>query len=111
MTKKFFSPPPIERCNLWEFEARAQEYESFIINEDEFGRAVTFTCEESKLSNYFGKNPGAPHYLTPVFFRSDVLQKYYNNAELYTVTEGSVSCKARWHLRLDNDHSDYVAVF
>jgi hypothetical protein len=39
------------------------------------------------------------------------LQKYYNNAELYTVTEGSVSCKARWHLRLDNDHSDYLAVF
>lgn len=111
MAKKFFSPPPIERCNLWEYEDRSQNYESFIIDEDEFGRAVTFTCEESKLGNYFGKNPEAPHYLTPAFFRSDVLQKYYNNAELYTVTEGSVSCKGRWHLRLDNDHSDYVAVF
>jgi hypothetical protein len=111
MAKKFFSPPPIERCNLWEYEDRSQTYEDFIIGEDEFGRPVTFTCEEDKLANYFGKNPEAPHYLTPVFFRSDVLQKYYNNTELYTVTEGSVSCKARWHLRVDNDHGEYVAVF
>lgn len=111
MAKKFFGPPPIERCNLWEYEDRTQVYEDFIIGEDEFGVPVTFTCEEAKLADYFGKNLEAPHYLTPVFFRSDVLQKYYNNTELYEVTEGSVSCRARWHLRLDNDHSEYVAVF
>lgn len=111
MAKKFFGPPPIERCNLWEFEDRTQVYEDFIIGEDEFGAPVMYTCEEAKLANYFGKNPEAPHYLTPVFFRSDVLQKYYNHTELYEVTEGSVSCKARWHLRLDNDHAEYVAVF
>ncbi|MEO9247475.1 hypothetical protein ABDK96_07270 [Citricoccus nitrophenolicus] len=109
--KTFLSPPPIERCNLWDYEDRLQTYEDFIIGEDEFGRPISFTCEEGKLANYFGKNPDAPHYLTPVFFRSDVLQKYYNNTELYVVSEGSVSCKALWHLRLDNDHSEYVAVF
>lgn len=109
--KKFLSPPPIERCNLWEYEDSSQTYEEFIIDEDDSGRPVYHTCEESKLGNYFGKNPDAPHYLTPVFFRSDVLQKYYNNTELYEVSEGSVSCKTRWHLPLDNDHSEYVAVF
>lgn len=111
MAKKVLSPPPIERCNLWGYQDRSQTYADFIINEDEFGEQVTFTCEENRLANNFGKNPEAPNYLTPVFFRSDVLQKYYNNSELYTVTSGSVSCKARWYLRADIDHDDYVAVF
>ncbi|MFF5794513.1 hypothetical protein ACFY5D_20920 [Paeniglutamicibacter sp. NPDC012692] len=109
--KKFFAPGPVEKCNLWEYEDRNRTYEDFIIGEDEFGKPVTFTCEEDKLANYFGKNPEAPHYLTPVFFRKDVLLKYYNHAELYTVTDGSVSCDTRWYLRMDNDHEEYVAVF
>ncbi|MCD4849689.1 hypothetical protein LN996_02565 [Arthrobacter sp. AK01] len=109
--KKYLGPAPIEHCNLWQYEARDETYEDFIIGEDEVGRTIKFTCEIDKLGDYFGKNPDAPNYLTPVFFRSEVLQKYYNNPELYTVTEGSVSCKGRWHLRLDNDHGDHVAVF
>lgn len=109
--KKFFRPPPVERCNLWEYKDRTESFPDFIIGEDEVGRPMTFTCEGDHLANNFGKNPEAPNYLTPVFFRSEVLQKYYNNPELYVVTEGSVSCNGRWHLRLDNDHSDYVAVF
>lgn len=109
--KKFFAPGPVERCNLWEYENHNRNYEDFIIGEDEFGKPVTFTCEEDKLANYFGKNPEAPHYLTPVFFRRDVLLKYYNHSELYTVTSGSVSCGTRWNLRMDNDHEEYVAVF
>ncbi|MET4538343.1 hypothetical protein ABIE37_000098 [Arthrobacter bambusae] len=111
MAKKFFAPPPIEQCNLWQYEDRSKNYENFIIGEDEFGKTVTFTCEEAELGNYFGKNPEAPHYLTPVFFRTEVLQKYYNNGELYCVTAGSISCRARWYLRVDNDHPEYVAVF
>lgn len=111
MAKKYFGPGPIEKCNLWEYEDRSKTYEDFIIGEDEFGKPVTFTCEEDKLANYFGKNPEAPHYLTPVFFRRDALLKYYNHAELYTVTDGSVSCDTRWHLRVDNDHEEYVTVF
>ncbi|KQN86521.1 hypothetical protein [Arthrobacter sp. Leaf69] len=109
--KKFLGPAPIEYCNLWEYEAKNERYEDFIIGEDEVGQTIRFTCEEDKLANYYGKNPEAPHYLTPVFFRSDVLQKYYGNPELYTVTDGSISCKGRWHLRMDNDHGDHVAVF
>lgn len=100
--KKFFAPGPVEKCNLWDYEDRNRTYEDFIIGEDDFGKPVTFTCEEAKLANYFGKNPEAPQYLTPVFFRRDVLFKYYNHAELYTVTDGSVSCDTRWHLRMDN---------
>lgn len=109
--KKFLSPPPLEACNLWEYRDRKESFPEFIIGEDELGRPITFTCNATHLANNFGKNPDAPNYLTPVFFRSEVMQKYYSDPELYTVTEGSISCKGRWHFRLDNDHSDYVAAF
>ena len=109
--KKFLGPAPIEKCDLWEYRSRNEDYERFVIGEDEVGQPIRFTCEEDKLANYFGKNPDAPHYLTPVFFRSDVLQKYYSNPELYTVTDSSISCNGLWHLRMDNDHGEHVAVF
>lgn len=109
--KKFLPFGPVEDSRLWQFERKNEEYPTFIIGEDEAGEAVTFTCEEGKLANYFGKNPHAPHYLTPVFFRRDVLKKYYDNPALYTVADGTIRCAGQWILRLDNDHNDYAAVF
>ena len=35
---------------------------------DENGKEIRHTCNPSCLSNYFGANPTAPHYLTPVYF-------------------------------------------
>ena len=109
--KKFLPPGPIESCRLWQFDTKTESYSEFLIGEDELGQPISFTCEEAKLANYFGKNPEAPHYLTPVFFRSDVLKKYYENPDRYAVSEGSVRCAGSWYLRLDNDHLEYVAVF
>lgn len=109
--KKFLNPPPLEACNLWEYKDRRKSFPEFIIGEDELGQLMRFTCDPSRLANNFGENQDAPNYLTPVFFRSEVLQKYYSNPELYTVTDGSISCKGRWHFKLDNDHSEYVAAF
>ncbi|MDR0820620.1 MAG: hypothetical protein LBN19_03800 [Endomicrobium sp.] len=44
------------------------KFEEFIIGYDENGDDVSFSCDEKKLGNLFGKNPKAPQYLTPVFF-------------------------------------------
>jgi hypothetical protein len=63
------------------------------------------------LANYFGKNPKAPHYLTPVHFRRDVLAKYYDNPELYSVEDGYLRCAGLWGVQIDNDHPDRVVVF
>lgn len=90
---------------------RNRKYEEFIIGVDENGTEITHTCDEDKLSNYFGRNPGAPHYLTLVFFRKAVLNKYYSNPSEYTVEDGGVSRVGNWSLRVDNNHSDYVVVY
>jgi hypothetical protein len=63
------------------------------------------------LSNYFGANPGAPHYLTPVHFRGEVLTKYYSHPDRYSVEDGYLRAGGLWGLKMDNDHADRVVVF
>jgi hypothetical protein len=86
-------------------------YESFIIGYDSDGKPKQFTSDEEKLANFFGKNPDAPNYLTPVYFSLDVLKKYYDDPSQYEVGDGSVGRKGFWSLRIDNSLSDYVIVF
>ncbi|MBX7268802.1 hypothetical protein KIF24_24135 [Micromonospora sp. Llam7] len=88
-----------------------QQYEDFIIGVDDDGNEVHYTSDEEQLANYFGKNPGSPHYLTPVFFRKSVMAKYYNDPAKYRVEDGHVYCGGYWSLRLDNSHRDYVIVY
>lgn len=87
------------------------KYEEFIIGTDNDGKEKHFTCDENKLANYFGKNPEAPHYLTPVFFRKEVLRKYYDAPKKYSVDDNSISCCSLWSLRLDNNHPEHIMVF
>jgi len=63
------------------------------------------------LANYFGANPEAPNYLTPVHFRSEVLAKYYADPLKYSVEDGYLRCGSLWGVRMDNDHEDYITVF
>ena len=73
--KRLTPPPPVEQCGVWPFEP-AQSYETFIIGTDDVGNTIEFTCDSDALANYFGANPQAPHFLTPVFFKRAVLEKY-----------------------------------
>lgn len=88
-----------------------EPYQDFIIGRKPDGSSVLNTCDPEQLANYFGKNPSAPHYLTPVHFRPEVLQKYFGDPEKYSVEDGYLRCGSLWGLRLDNNHKGYVTVF
>jgi hypothetical protein len=109
--KRIVFPPPVDKCGIWPFEKRKKEFEEFIIGIDEYGENIYYTSNPDKLANYFGANPNAPHYLTPVFFKKEVLSKYYNNPEKYSVEDGYLRCGSLWGIRIDNDHPDVVMVF
>jgi len=100
---------PINHDNIPELYEK-KKYVSFLIGKNKLGKDVEFTCEPDRLANYFGANPDAPHYLTPIFFNKDVLKKYYDSHEKYEVEDGSIVCDY-WILRIDNDCSGYVNVF
>lgn len=108
--KRVIPPPPIEQSGVWPYESRRQ-FESFIIGTDGEGEPVLHSCNPGLLANYFGKNPEAPHYLTPVFFDRAVLEKYYADPDRYEVEDGYLRASGAWGLRMDNALPDHVVVF
>ena len=110
MGKKIIKPKPIDTCGYWPYEIE-KEYLDFIIGTDEFGENKMYTSDPNKLANYFGANPKSPHYLTPVFFRKEVLQKYMSHPDIYNIEDGYLRCGGLWGLRMDNHHKDYVVVY
>lgn len=110
--KRILPAPPQETCGIWPWdETDPADYPEFIIDEDEYGKPVKYTCDPDRLANYFGKNPDAPHYLTPVFFKREVLQKYYDDSELYTVSDGYLSCSHLWGVEIDNEFFNIISAF
>lgn len=95
----------------WIRDREGRQYEQFIIGVDGEGDNLYYTCDEDELANYFGKNPGSPQYLTPVFFNKSVMAKYYNDPAKYRVEDSHLYCGGYWGLRLDNNHRDYVVVY
>lgn len=108
--KRVIRPLAREQCGVWPFEDE-KKYESYIIGVRNDGQEVAFTCNPEALSDYFGKNPGSPHFLTPVHFRKEVLQKYLARPSIFAIDDGYLACGGLWGLRMDNDHEDYVVVF
>lgn len=75
------------------------------------GEPLTFTCNEASLSNYFVTIQGAPHYLTPVYFRREVLTKYAQQPAKYSVGQRGLSCLGLWSLRFDINPEGLVEVY
>lgn len=101
----------IADCGYWPYNENNRYYEKFIIGIDKNGNSIEFTCNPQELSNRFEKIPDAPHYLTPIFFRREVLQKYYNNPERYSIESGIIRCGNLRSLYVDNETTDYISAY
>ena len=109
-------PGNIEESGLYpyydphDWEKLGYDYKEFVIGENKDGSPSKFTCNPDLLSNYFGANPDAPHYLTPVYFGKKVLGKYESDTR-YRIEPRCIRCGTLWLVRVDNDHADYVMVW
>jgi len=88
-----------------------KEFPKFLSDVDDDDNEIRFTCDPDQLGNYFGGNPNAPHYLTPVQFRKAVLDKYFNEPAKYEVRDSRLSCAGLWGVTIDNHHDDHVIVW
>lgn len=109
--KRVYCLPRAYKSWYFNDEETPKEFEKFIIGVGKFGEHVCHTCEDDQLSDFFGKNPGSPHYLTPVFFSLDVMQKYYNSPSKYSVKDSRIEMISRWSLRIDNNHPSAIVSF
>lgn len=108
--KRFIEPLPKSKSGFFGFAEESGRYAEFIVGMDDNGDEIEHTCNPAELSNWFGKNPKAPHEITPVSFRKEVLGKYYQQPAKYKVEEGTLWCNSAWYLRIDNHHDDKVCV-
>ena len=108
--KRLLAPPPRSKANA-DKDDGAGLYADFIIGENSDGLPVECSANPSGLANFFGANPEASNYLTPVHFRRDVLDRYYHNPGRYKVADGVVRHDPFWVLSIDDDHRDRVLVF
>lgn len=110
--KKIIYGCPIKDCGIWPYDEKPT-YIEFIVGADENGKEKYFTCNPDMLNNMANTHPEAPHYLTPVFFQSEVLNKYYEHPERYKVEDGVLRCGSQWSLYIDNHTVDdgYVSAY
>lgn len=111
LAKRILEHPSREKCGIWPWDdIEPDEYPEFIIGENDSGEAVSWTCSPEHLRNYYGKNPDVPHYLTPVYFKPEVLKRYYED-DGCEVRDGYLSCGNQWGVSIDNGCLSYVSVF
>lgn len=108
--KKIIRGCDLRDCNVWPYNEE-KSYVEFIIGVDDDGKEIRYTCNPKNLDNYFGANPSAPHYLTPVYFDAAVLGKYYSKPEIYKVEDGIIRCGTLWTLYIDNTRDGYVSAY
>ncbi len=106
--RKLIKPLSKSKSSFGDF-AEKPKYAEFIVDVDDNGDEVYHTCDPYKLKTISGENPDAPWDFTPVHFRKQVLDKYYNETK-YTVKDSRVSC-GLWGMKIDNHHLDKVCVF
>lgn len=90
-----------------EDKADVGRFADFKIGTAPTGEPIRYTCNPKCLSNFFGLNPGAPQYLTPVFFKTAVLDRYRDEPSCYAVESGCLRCRRKgitvWTLPMGND--------
>ena len=106
--RKLIEPLPKSKSGFGDF-AEEPRYVEFIVDIDDNGDEVCYTCNPYKLKTVSGKNPEAPWDFIPVHFRKQVLDKYYSEPSKYTVKDSRVEC-GMWGMKIDNHDSDKVCV-
>lgn len=98
MGKKFIAPFAKSECGIFPFNERNPQFAEFVIRIDDEGKAVAASCHAEERQ-----------YLVPVFFRREVLHKYYAKPEMYSVEAGYIR-GGQWGLPIDDEHRDHVVV-
>lgn len=100
--KKLIPGTPKNQSGVWPYdkEKKGPKREQFIVGTDKDGNEIWASSE----------SPGTG-YLTPVFFKKEVLAKYYDAPSKYSVEDGYLRCGGLWGVEIDNDDPEYVMVY
>jgi hypothetical protein len=75
-----------------------KKYETFICWDWKHERVAELSCAPHELGNYFVESD-KPFETSPAFFKPDVLLKYKQDPEKYTLDQRHIKCRNSWHLQ------------
>lgn len=78
--------------------SKPEKYEKFIAYDWKHKRIAECSCDPKKLGSYFVESD-KPFETSPVFFKPEVLSKYKQNPEKYTLDQRSIRCRGSWSLK------------
>ncbi len=108
--KDIIQPYASPKSHEWSEINEHKEYIDFIIGRDTHGKEIKSNCNLEKLSNYF-TDKSTPHYLTAVYFKREVLQKYYSEPRKYVVTEFNLSYLDFWSIPIGTTKENLIQVY
>jgi hypothetical protein len=78
--------------------SKPQKYEKFIAYDWKHDKIALCSCDPKRLSNYFVESD-KPFETSPAFFKPEVLLKYKQNPEKYTLEQRTIRCRGSWGLK------------
>ena len=96
----------------WEERSLERTYPSFQYGVDPTdGSPLLHSCNPEVLGSYFDEDDTLLHYLTPVYFRPEVLGRYINEPSRYSVNASSLSCLDLWVVDISINTAGLVEVY
>lgn len=92
---------------LWD--SHDKRFKTFIAGKDKDGKPVYSTCNEMELKHLGNYEDGVPWQLSLVFFKREVLDKYYADTKKFSIKDGAIT-GPQWFAHLDSDRSDGYVV-
>lgn len=113
--KKIITGLPHEKCGIWPYVDTEYAPERFIIGVDENDEYILGDSAPYNLRNTITGSQRLPDeverlYLTPVFFKPSVLNKYYADTDKYTVSTAHLHCGSKWGMWVSTIHPEFVCV-
>jgi hypothetical protein len=109
--KKLIPPFDRSKCGIWPFPEQEQKESVKFIVASQQGQDIEAPCD-SFVEIPGECLPGRTQYLTPVFFRKEVLNKYRERPDKYKIRDGYFCCGSQWGMSIDNNRDDgYIAAY
>lgn len=96
------------------FEERGfdRDYPTFIYGVDPgTGTPLSHTCDPKKLGTYFDKDNSRLHYLTPIYFKREVLQPYAAEPLRYGLSISRLTCLNLWGIDISINSAGLVEAY
>lgn len=99
--KKLVEPLLKSQSGMYGFsEEKAKRYIDFIVDTSADGNEILFSSNASQCD-----------YLTAVYFKKEVLDKYHQKPSRYSVEPSYLRCTNLWGMMIDNDQKDIVCAW